>query len=338
MFTPISKMFAALSGISLVAAIAYNIDAMGDGKLITVLFVTMVVLGVALCAGAVAARDGDSTADPSMAGGDAAAASVSSASASYWPAVSALGFVFIGAGLIVGRLLVILGLLVLLGALFEWGIQGWADRATSDPVASRALRHKLMNPIEVPLSAGIAVLVIVLSFSRIFLSLETKSAAFAFIGFGVMVLGIAVLLAFRPNLRRAVVTGIVSVASVGVLAGGIAGASSGERQFGNETATCKVFKAVKDKLDTCEIVLQHKKGKVEFRQTKLIVVAGVPFKLVLLNEDEGVSHNFKIVGLDIRTVPAEGKSELDVVITEPGTYTYISEDNPNIKGELKVLS
>ena len=338
MFTPVSKMFAAISGISLVAAIAYNIDATGDGKLVTFLFVSMLVLGIALCAASVAARDGDSDTDPSAAGGDAAAASVSSASASYWPAVTALGITTIGAGLIVGRLLVILGLVTLLASLFEWGIQGWADRATSDPAESRALRHKLMNPVEVPLGAGIAVVAIVLSFSRIFLSVGTHTAAFAFIGFGVMVLGIAVLLAFKPNLRRTLVTGIVSVASIGVLAGGIAGASSGEREFVNETFPCRVLKAVKDKPEICEVVLQHKKGKVEFRQTSIIVGAGVPFKLVLLNEDEGVSHNFKIVGLDIRTVPAEGKSELDVVITEPGTYTYISEDDPNIKGELKVLS
>ncbi len=338
MFTPSAKLFAGFSGLSLVAAIAYNINAKGDAKLGTIFFVSMMVIGIAVTAGAVAARDGDNDTDPAAAGGDASQAAVSSASATYWPAIAALGVVTVGAGLIVGRLLFILGILVLLASLFEWGIQGWADRATNDPVASRSLRHKLMNPVEVPLTAGLVVLCVVLSFSRIFLSLDTKPAAFAFIGFGVLILGTAVLLAFQPNMRRSVVTGVVSIVSVGVLAGGIAGASSGERDFKNDATTCTVFKVVKDKVDTCTVVLQHKRGKVEFRQTKIVVGAGVPFKLVLLNEDDGVSHNLKILGTDIRTVPAEGKTEVDVVLPNAGTYTYISEDNPSIKGELKVLS
>jgi plastocyanin len=339
MFTPTSKLFAGLSAVSFVAAVVYGISTTSSSAALlgTIMFVGLGVLGVALTAASVANRDGDVAADPGAAGGDAAQAAVSSASPSYWPTVGAFGVAAMAAGLVAGTGLFVLGIVLVLAAFFEWTIQAWADRSSTDPAVNRQRRNKLMAPLEVPLAGVLVIALIVLGFSRVFLSLDHRQAAYAFIAFGMVVLLIAVTLALRPTLRRNAIAAVIVVSGVAVLAGGVAGAQTGERTWESKATTCK---PIQKKDAVCEVVLHRTKGKPEFKQQRIVASAGIPFRLTLINEDTGVKHNIHITGhgADFKTTLAEGKAVLDVTLDQAGVYSFVSDDDPSIKGEIKVLA
>jgi hypothetical protein len=113
----------------------------------------------------------------------------------------------------------------------EWAVQAWADRATGDPEVNRRIRNRLMNPIEYPAAGLLALAVLALAFSRVFLTLSAEAAVWVALAAGVVVVGAGFAVAARPKISSNVVVGLVIVGVLVVLGIGIAGAVAGPREF-----------------------------------------------------------------------------------------------------------
>ena len=200
-------------------------DHIGYGVLVTL---AAVALAVSLLL--VSFRDADADAQAHLQGADEVP-SGPSATAGWWPTACAFGAGAALVGLVLHPAVFALGLAVIALALVEWTMDAWADRATGDRAANRALRSRIMTPIEIPVIGALAIGVTVLAASRILL---TVSALGAVVAAGVIstliVIGAAVY-ANRPGLGRRLVAGLGVVAALGLLVGGILAAVRGEREF-----------------------------------------------------------------------------------------------------------
>jgi hypothetical protein len=155
--------------------------------------------------------------------------SVSSASVS--PIVGAFGAGTMVVGLVLHTAVFVVGLVVCALVAIEWMMDAWSDRATGDPEANRALRNRIMAPIEIP-AAGTAVVALgVLAVSRIFLNTSKLGAVVVAGVVAVLILGLGVLAASGRSLNRNIITGLALVTGVAVLGGGVWAAVDGEREF-----------------------------------------------------------------------------------------------------------
>jgi hypothetical protein len=110
-------------------------------------------------------------------------------------------------------------------------VQAWADRATGDPATNRQIRNRLMFPIELPLFGALAVGVVVLAISRVFLTASAEAAVWIAVAFAALVLAIGALIAARPRLNADVIAAVLAVLAVAVIGAGITAAALGEREF-----------------------------------------------------------------------------------------------------------
>ena len=149
---------------------------------------------------------------------------------SYWPIVGAFSFGLVLVGVAMSGLLVAIGCLGLVVVVVEWTVRAWSERATDDAEANRALRKKLMYPIEIPVAATVGAVAIVFLMSRILLAVSKTGAAIVIILVAVIVFGVAIFLSSRPHLKRSVLVGALLLGAVLLLAGGIAGGISGPRE------------------------------------------------------------------------------------------------------------
>ena len=203
-------------------------DHFGYGVLVAAAAVSF-VLGVVVTA----TRDAEAESLAQVAGTETVPA-VIPAGTSYWPPLAAFGTVLLVVGLVSEAVLVVFGLILLGVALIEWTVQAWADHATGDPETNRRIRNKVMNPIEFPLAGAIALGVIAISLSRIFLTLTADQTVLA----GVIVTALIVVGAFwvasRPHISSDLVIGVVIAAAVAIIAVGIVGAVGGPREVHEE--------------------------------------------------------------------------------------------------------
>lgn len=150
---------------------------------------------------------------------------------SFWPIVGAFGVGTMAVGLVLNTAVFVTGLVIVGAVAIEWMMDAWADRATGDPEANRALRNRIMAPIEIPAAGAAAVALGVLAVSRILLN-TTKLGAVIVAGVvAIVILGIGVLAASDTKLNRNIVAGLALVVGVAVLGGGVWAAVDGEREF-----------------------------------------------------------------------------------------------------------
>jgi len=223
MFTNGSKYFIGLTGFSAVALVIYLVAV--DGAIGGAVPLASIMVASGLLAGlALFNRDGD------VQVGDATApANVAPVGSSLWPLVSTVGIVGMGVGLITHEIIFLLGLFALAAGFVEWVIQGWSESASSDRSYNASVRGRLIHPLEFPILATVGSGVIILSFSRIMLAISKTAGAVVFIIVGTIVLAGGVVFAVRPNLKKTVAVGLCAIGAVGIVAGGIAGASAGKR-------------------------------------------------------------------------------------------------------------
>lgn len=229
MITLGSRFWLAVTTFAVVAWFVYVLSSGGEmfGTLVLgFLAVAAAIPGIAL----VVLRDGNVAVE----GAGATAAGPRSYATRFpaaWPALAALGAGVALVGLATGGALFYVGLAILAVTLFEWMVQGWAERATSDPAANQRLRNQVMYPIEIPALAAIGIGFVVLTFSRVLLALPKTGSTVIAIVVASAILGVAVLLTSRPRLSSSVLTGVVVAGAVALVAGGIVGAVAGEREI-----------------------------------------------------------------------------------------------------------
>ena len=244
MITTGTKWFIGLGVATMVLAVAYGYttggnglgplsvgykggvgDHFGYGVLLIAAFVSL-AQGLLLEAW----RDADPQAQAQVASLDAVPA-VRPAAVSCWPAIAAFGAGLVLVGLVYEPLLFIFGLIVLGIVLVEWTVQTWADNATGDPETNRRIRNRLMNPIEFPVGGALAVAVVIISFSRLFLATSKDGAV---IGAGVLAALVLIggwVLAARPKISANVVVGVLLVVAVAVIGMGVASGIAGQRDY-----------------------------------------------------------------------------------------------------------
>ena len=256
MITTGTKWFFGLGFVTLVLAWAYGWTTGGNGLgPVTVgykggvgdhfgygVLLSAAAISVFLGVVSVAVRDADAEAVAQVAGLDTLPA-VTPAGTSYWPAVAAFGVALTVVGLVTNVTVFVFGLITLGVVLVEWTVQAWADRATGDPAANREIRNRLMNPVEVPAAGLLAVALVVLGFSRVFLSLSSENAVWVATGIAAVIFLVGMLAASRPKLGSNIVVGFLLLCAVGVLVAGVVAAAVGEREFhehGDEAETHEV--------------------------------------------------------------------------------------------------
>jgi hypothetical protein len=176
-------------------------------------------------------RDADAEAVVEVAGTDELPAVVPPAHLSPWPIVAAFGAASLVVGLVVDIWLIGIGLVLLAASAIEWTVGAWSDRATGDPAANRAVRNRLMAPIETPAAAAFGVFVFVFFASRVLLSVSKWGAVAIFGGAALLVLIVASVIATRPTFGRSALTALVLLGGLALVGGGVAGLAAGEREF-----------------------------------------------------------------------------------------------------------
>jgi hypothetical protein len=88
-----------------------------------------------------------------------------------------------------------------------------------------------MNPIEFPVGGALAVAVVIISFSRLFLATSKDGAVIGAAMLAALVLVGGWVLAARPKISANVVVGVLLVAAVAVIGLGVAGGIAGQRDY-----------------------------------------------------------------------------------------------------------
>lgn len=244
MITTGSKFFYALAGLLLVTGVVYGYTT-GGGEVgplslgykgaVGDLLGYSILMGSAFVSAFVgfattAFRDGDPEAAAAVLGTDRAPVPAAPQT-SYWPLVGAFGLGFVVVGIAVNNVFFVAGLIALGAVAVEWTIQAWSERATGDPAVNREIRNRLMLPLEVPIAGALAIAVIVVGFSRLFLTVSKENAVWAALVVAALVFVVGTVLSTRPTLRKDMVAGLLAVSAVATIGIGIASAVQGEREF-----------------------------------------------------------------------------------------------------------
>lgn len=244
MITTGSKWFFGLGFVTLVLAAAYGWTTGGNGlgpvsvgykggvgdHLGYGILLSAAVVSFFLGAVTSATRDAEAEAEAQVAGTETVP-EVVPAGTSYWPPVAAFGAALVVVGLVADTVLFVAGLVVLGIVMIEWAVQSWADRATGDPETNRRIRNRLMNPIEFPAAGVLALAVLAVAMSRLFLALSAESTVWAALAFAVVVAGTGAIVAARPKISPNVIVGVLVLGAVAVIGVGIASAAVGTRDF-----------------------------------------------------------------------------------------------------------
>jgi hypothetical protein len=146
-----------------------------------------------------------------------------------------------------------------------------------------------------------------------------------------LILSSATLVATRPRLSASLVTGLLVVAGVALLGGGIVGAVAGERDFERHEEE-HVEEEAKEYLISAS-------GTDRFDQDELRIPADRPVTITFENREEDRPHGLLIQGLgpeDATTgVVDPGERATVEVEAPPGRYTYIDIEFPDeLQGSL----
>jgi hypothetical protein len=243
MFTTGSKWFLGLGLVSLVLAAAYGWTTGGTGLgPVTAGYnggvgdhfgyaMLLAVAGVAIFLGvlAIATRDANPSALAQLAGTDEAPQAVPPAHTAYWPILGAAGLTTLLLGLVISNVLFVASAIFLIAVLVEWMVLAWSDRATGDPETNRLVRARVLGPYEVPLAGVILAGVTVAALSRLLLTSSEHGAVWVATGAATAIFVLGAIIATKPKISANVIAGVVVVAAIGLITGGVIAAARGER-------------------------------------------------------------------------------------------------------------
>lgn len=261
MFTPGFKLFAGLSTIGLIGALVYGLssgDATGPdyfgfvdrnaiiglislgwkgnigaaSGFIVLLFMSMTA---AFIGGTVVAfRDADVESVAEL--GDTPSVmplAQRPTAPSWWPAASAVGVAVFLIGLAMDtNAFWIIGLVILAVVAMEWALSSWADRSTGDSRTNAALRDRFGASFEIPILGVALGGALALSVSRMLIAWPGTAAVIIAGVLSVVILAVALLAAFGPDLPRGALKGIIGLVAAGVIALGLVAAAIGPPHHG----------------------------------------------------------------------------------------------------------
>lgn len=229
MFTTGSKLFLGATVLSIVAAVVFGVSKGGADGWLGVIGLLSAALAFALLFGInYYAHDGNVSAMSDNATTQSPAAQPP-AERSMWPALTAVAVGAIAVGAVSKPIVFKAGVALLLAAAVEWMVHCWSERASADPAYNAGLRKRMLHPIEFPVLAAAGLAAVIYSFSRIMLWIDKTGGPVVFIVAGALVLFGGFLFASRPSLNKGVVTGVCTIAVLGLVSTGAVMAVDGQR-------------------------------------------------------------------------------------------------------------
>ncbi len=246
MFTTGSKLLIGSATLAWVAAAAYGIaqeGALGTIGLISVATALSLLAGLNLYVrdSNVSAMDQESF--------EASAAAQATARPSLWPLFVGLGATTITLGLATFPVIFVVGIVLLAAGTFEWLVQGWSERASSESSYNSQVRDALIHPLELPVAGAIVFAGIVYGFSRVMLGSPSKTATVViFSVVGAVLLAVGAFVAVSRGMARQTIAGVCSVGVVALAVVGSIYGLNGEREIEEHETTADL--AEDDHCDT----------------------------------------------------------------------------------------
>lgn len=223
MFTPGSKYFLGLTGLSLAVAVLY-LFLVNPTDLGAIALFGLSASGATVAGFSLFTRDSDVyTAEEAVAAGTASPA------ASVWPMILALGTALVLLGLVTNPIVFVLGVAVLLGGGVEWAVQDWAEGASFDGAYNQMVKSRVLGGLEYPGLSAVGLGVIAFLFSRVMLATSKTEAPIIFIIVSTIILIIGMLVGFKPAVLGKKIIAISALGALALAGAGIASALAGER-------------------------------------------------------------------------------------------------------------
>jgi plastocyanin len=324
MISPAAKLLLVLSGASGVLAVGYGIaDGERGGA---VLLVAACVAALLAAVAVIGALGPDLVEDPQP---DEVPAPVTfgpvdAARPSPWPLVVAVAATTIAVGAAEGPAYVVGGGIVALVAALGWVAQAWREHPSFSPRIRARLSSRVVVPGLLPVLAFLVAAVIAISVSRILLAVSKNGSVAVALTAATVILAACAVVATRPRLSSSALGALAVVGALLAGTAGIVGAAAGERTIHPETSEIPV------------IVVVAK--NTQFTKDHYEVPAGEKVEVDFRNED-AVFHDFAVYREDGTPVfagrPVVHRDEkLEMKIPESGTYTFVCDFHPNMKGDL----
>lgn len=228
MITTGSKLLYGLGSLSIVAAIVWFVA--NDGGSIGVVALASVATAL-IFLGTIASfiRDGH-VLSTEIAAHATAPAARRSVGRSWWPLGLGLSVGFMVVGLVSSPGIFKVGIALVFAMLGEWMVSNWAERASANAEYNEKVRSWVVHPLEIPIAASLILAVVVLSFSRIMLSLSKEAGPIVFAIAGALILFVGAMFSIRRGTSRNLIAVVCGIVLVGLSGVGIALALDGERE------------------------------------------------------------------------------------------------------------
>lgn len=332
MLTPVSRLLLAISLAALGTGIAYQVVV--DERAGTTLFLVLAVAALAACI----ATAGASVADEApVVPADAppperrATTTGSPPRGSAWPAGAALAVAVLGATAAAGGPVVLVGVIAVVIAAMGWFAKVWSEDPTWTPRLHERVTFRLLVPVGLPVGAFLLAATIAISLSRILLAVSKNASVLVAFVAAVAILGACSWVALRPRVTSSTVLALAAIAVISVAGAGITGVAAGEREFHPEEEEGQV--------------VELRAKDVKFNTDTITVKAGEEVKVDFVNSDVDVYHNVAVYdgdGPDAAPVfngegfAGEDEREYTFTAPRPGTYVFVCDFHPNMKGTLVV--
>lgn len=240
-----------------------------------------------------------------------------------WPLFGAIAAAVVAIGLAAGHGLVIVGVICALLASAGWLSQTWREDPSFSPREGARISSRLLTPVGLPVMALGLIAVVVISVSRILLTLpRAGSISVAFV-LAVLLLVAFFALSSRPNLGRRTLAFFAGFAILAVVTAGSVSAANGYRTFDKQSIGPAPL----------TLVAHH----TAYQQKTLTVVQGQSTTIKFENLDSGIYHNVAVYGKDGTPYwagePVKGVRNISLTHTfdlPPGTYTFRCDFHPTI--------
>jgi plastocyanin len=250
---------------------------------------------------------------------------------SNWPIVAGAALGVLGLGLSLGADMLIVGMVAAVIAAGGWLGQAFREDRTFTRREGARIWERVVGPIGVPLGALALIGFIVICISRVLLAVNEHAAVVVAIVVAIVVLSAFAFLASRPRATSTVMGMLGGLAVVALASAGIAGASTGERQF--EPATP----------EPVNVVSLTAKG-IQFSKSQIQVEAGHPITISFHNDDAGTYHNVAVYTPSTPPKPLDAGAPIRGVEStkyvfgslQAGRYAFRCDFHSNMVGTLVV--
>jgi plastocyanin len=218
---------------------------------------------------------------------------------------------------------------------------------------NRETKDRLLLPIVIPLASTVALVFVILAFSRILLAVPPEAATPIALAMALNVLTGAALFASLPRLRSWVIKGVLAVGALLLAVGAVSSmAVSGELEelFKKDEAAPEAGPGTPAEEGEGESPGPGPEpgpgliaNAIAFDKTELQLPAGQETPLPFDNKDVGIPHNVAIYTEqggeslfqgEIITGPA--KVDYSVPALDPGSYYFQCDVHPNMSGTVTV--